>query len=429
MTKGPDRQIFSVQRPQAADGGGAAGGDGAAAPAPDQPNYDEVGQFEDGRYVSAAEAFWRIYGFEQHGKFPAVLTLPVHAPDEQTVFFDGANQEAMQNAAASCTQSKLMAYFDFMSKQRGPEDKPVDDLRYTDMPRYCTWNASASQRGWHWRKKGPLDDKGRNLFLHLGRMPYFAPTGTNRELFHIRLLLAEKPAKSFDDLRTVDGHLCETFHEACVKLGLLDDDQEMHEVMTEVSTEYAPSTIRYTFCSLLLHCNVGMPKQLLEDHMHAMAEDVFYRWSDGQRLGSEDPIPEPVYHGTLAAIEEILERNNRSLADFNLPEVNRELVPKQRSAILADETVHDIQHLQVQVEETEPMLTAEQNAVYQSILCAIDLDRPTVFSLDACGGSGKTFVLNLILRKLRSRNEVALATAFSGIAATLLDKGRTLHGR
>ena len=47
-----------------------------------------------------------------------------------------------------------------------------------------------------------------------------------------------------------------------------------------------------------------------------------------------------------------------------------------------------------------------------------------VFFLDAPGGTGKTFLLNT-----RFRSEIALVTASSGIGATLLSGGRTLHLR
>ena len=40
---------------------------------------------------------------------------------------------------------------------------------------------------------------------------------------------------------------------------------------------------------------------------------------------------------------------------------------------------------------------------------------------------GKTFLINLILAKLRSEGKIALATASGGIAVTLLTGGRTLH--
>ncbi|XP_053961429.1 ATP-dependent DNA helicase PIF7-like [Anastrepha ludens] len=50
-----------------------------------------------------------------------------------------------------------------------------------------------------------------------------------------------------------------------------------------------------------------------------------------------------------------------------------------------------------------------------------------LFSVDAPGGTGKTFLLSLILATIRSQNNIALAIALSRIAATLLDGGRTAH--
>ena len=43
------------------------------------------------------------------------------------------------------------------------------------------------------------------------------------------------------------------------------------------------------------------------------------------------------------------------------------------------------------------------------------------------GGTGKTYLINLILAKVRLQGDIALATASSGIAATLLAGGRTAH--
>ena len=47
--------------------------------------------------------------------------------------------------------------------------------------------------------------------------------------------------------------------------------------------------------------------------------------------------------------------------------------------------------------------------------------------MDAPGGTGKMFLINLILAKLLSEGNIALATASSGIVATLLTGGRTLN--
>ena len=47
--------------------------------------------------------------------------------------------------------------------------------------------------------------------------------------------------------------------------------------------------------------------------------------------------------------------------------------------------------------------------------------------LDAPGGSGKTHLSNLILTSVRKENKIAIATALSGIAATILRLGKTFH--
>ena len=50
-----------------------------------------------------------------------------------------------------------------------------------------------------------------------------------------------------------------------------------------------------------------------------------------------------------------------------------------------------------------------------------------IFFLDSPGGTGKTFLINLILARVRSTRDIALAVASSGIAATLLEGGQTAH--
>jgi hypothetical protein len=49
------------------------------------------------------------------------------------------------------------------------------------------------------------------------------------------------------------------------------------------------------------------------------------------------------------------------------------------------------------------------------------------YFLDAPGGTGNIFLINLLLSQIRSSGKVALAVASSGIAATLLSGGRIAH--
>ena len=49
------------------------------------------------------------------------------------------------------------------------------------------------------------------------------------------------------------------------------------------------------------------------------------------------------------------------------------------------------------------------------------------YFIDGLGGAGKTFLYNTVLSSVRAENEIALAVASSGIAALLLEGGRTAH--
>ena len=77
-------------------------------------------------------------------------------------------------------------------------------------------------------------------------------------------------------------------------------------------------------------------------------------------------------------------------------------------------------------------LTQSQLAVYQAIKSAIENRSPNkrIF-IDARGGTGKTFVMNRLLYYVRTlqRDSVALSVAFTGIAAQLLQGGRTFNAR
>lgn len=77
-------------------------------------------------------------------------------------------------------------------------------------------------------------------------------------------------------------------------------------------------------------------------------------------------------------------------------------------------------------------LNAGQNEIYQLVMEAVQAEAPLQLFIDAYGGCGKTYLLNTILRAVRSLTDngcIALATATTGIAANMLELGRTFHSR
>ncbi|XP_014790458.1 uncharacterized protein LOC106883834 [Octopus bimaculoides] len=75
----------------------------------------------------------------------------------------------------------------------------------------------------------------------------------------------------------------------------------------------------------------------------------------------------------------------------------------------------------------EPKLLPAQKLVYKTAVSAVEKQVGGIFFLDAPGGTGKSFVTQLILAKIRHKKQIALAIASSGITATLLPGGRTAH--
>ncbi|ELU07835.1 hypothetical protein CAPTEDRAFT_59797, partial [Capitella teleta] len=68
----------------------------------------------------------------------------------------------------------------------------------------------------------------------------------------------------------------------------------------------------------------------------------------------------------------------------------------------------------------ERKMVEEQKKVYAIISNSIENKKVGLSFLDAPGGTGKTFLLDLLLSKVRYNGDIALAVASSGIAATLL---------
>lgn len=58
-----------------------------------------------------------------------------------------------------------------------------------------------------------------------------------------------------------------------------------------------------------------------------------------------------------------------------------------------------------------------------------DSNLHSAFFIRGPGGTGKTFLYQMLLASVRSQHKVALAVASSGVAALLLDGGTTGHSR
>jgi Cdc6-like AAA superfamily ATPase len=74
-------------------------------------------------------------------------------------------------------------------------------------------------------------------------------------------------------------------------------------------------------------------------------------------------------------------------------------------------------------------LNAEQRTVYGTIIGRVYSNSLGFFFVYGHGGTGKTFLWNTIIARLRSEKKIVLVVASSGVASLLLPKGRIAHSR
>ena len=377
---------------------------------------DEVERYVNARYIGASEAYWRLYEFPISQRYPAVEKLPLHLENEQVVFFQPDTARA--TAEKSPPETKLTAYF-----QLNQTDETARNVLYPDMYQFYTYNQQTKK--WIKRKRNLRKHPTNNpeqMSDTIGRIPIIALNANQSEIYFLRMLLYHRPgATSYADLRTVEGKQCPDFQSACLKLGLLQDDTEIDKVMEETASVQFGTTLRQTFATILLWTPPSDSLAFYQRHLKVLAEDLLHR--DGL-LELNDQIINEV----LCDVEDHLQRQGKSVEDFGLPMPDT-TVTDQDCRILREETVFDMNLLQSIVDTNLPNLNDEQSAAFHEVVNSVENDLGLMIALDAPAGTGKTYLISTILAYVRSKGYVALATATSGIAATLLMNGRTLHSR
>jgi ATP-dependent DNA helicase PIF1 len=75
------------------------------------------------------------------------------------------------------------------------------------------------------------------------------------------------------------------------------------------------------------------------------------------------------------------------------------------------------------------LLNAQQKNAYELILDKVFSNTSSSFFVDRPGGTGKTFLYRAILDIVRAKHIIALATASSRVAASILPSGHTAHSQ
>ncbi len=311
--KGHDKIIVEIRRAACPDGAGPHGG-------AEEVNQNEVAQYQEARYIGPVEACWRIFSLAMHGGGPAVERLPVHLDGQHMVtWLPEADNDLRQIVARELDRiTKLSSFF-----QVNASGCPVAAaLLYHEMPSKFTWHPGNLKKGelsrWLPRLRGRATEDFAGSTI--GRM--YAVSPKEGERYYLRTLLAHvRGPRSYEHLRTVNGEVCDTFKEAAVRLGLVQDDRDVYDTLREAVTHCMPVQLRRLLAIMLLHSEVTEPVKVWEEFKENMSEDFLHtaRTTSGNpQLGFSDFI----FAQALDGIDTMLKAGGRDLKSLGMPTVD-----------------------------------------------------------------------------------------------------------
>ena len=238
------------------------------------------------------------------------------------------------------------------------------------------------------------------------------------ECFRLRMLLHHvRGPTSFNDLKKYN-EIFPTFREAREARGLLENDNHWDIALEEGAQSRSAIKMRDLYAILLATCGPSNPQHLWEKSKDYMSDDILHRL---QEHHPEASFIDFVYN---EVVDKVMSMTGKNIPEFGMyrPERTGEV-----SNDLIRGLNYDVNSLEQQLINNVPRLNPEQKLVFDSVVQKTNSSEGGVFVLDAPGGTGKTYLLNLLLAHIRKDRGVAGAVASSGIVETLLNGGRTAH--
>ncbi|XP_058742975.1 uncharacterized protein LOC131615798 [Vicia villosa] len=373
---------------------------------------DEIQQYLDCRYVSPSEACWRIYSYNIHGRKPAVERMFYHLVGEKPIYYtDYARMENVLETA-SVTESMFTAWLVANAKY-----EEAQTLTYGQFVSKFVYHKK--KREWKPRKKG----------FTIGRLIWVPPT--TGELFYLRMMLTvAKGPTTYEEIRTVDNIQYDTFRDACFAMGFLEDDKEYIASIKEASHWGTGHFLRKLFVIMLLSGAVNRPAHVWEQTWLLLSDGVLHTQRALAANPELDLTQEELQNLTLIEIEKLLQANRRTLKDFSpIPYPDAYVLEQLGNRLIYDERNYDTTSMNSEFENLFAALIDEQRSIYEKIIHAVESQKPAVFFLHGYGGTGKTYMWRTLAAALRSKHDICLTVATSGIASLLLPGGRTAHSK
>ena len=135
------------------------------------------------------------------------------------------------------------------------------------------------------------------------------------------LLVHKRGATSFQELRTVDNVIHETFRSACLAMKLLVDDEIWIDCLNEASSQYSVNMIRDLFITIVSKCESAKPQDLFEKYSEFMIDDFTRHWKLRVENGSctKHEANQYARNDLLCCLDSEFSKLNKENSDFDLP--------------------------------------------------------------------------------------------------------------
>ena len=329
------------------------------------------------------------------------------------------NDEALADevlARQNINKTQLTEWFAFNAKDQQGVAK---DVLYQDFPKKFSFDTKT--KTWKLRTRSAPA---------IGHMYFASPTQGER--FYLRLLLTAVPgATSFQFLRTFNGQELDSFKSACLQRGLLENDNEWRQCLQEAGEMQTGSALRTLFAIILTSCFPSEPDELWNRFKHQICDDLRHVLETVLHFQNRNFTDEDVYDYGLYLLNKILIKSGKFLKNFPPMPVHQQHWEDQISdnELLNEQLDYNHAALHALVEQNYQSFNNEQRLAYDAAIESVQNNLGKMLFIHSGGGGGKTFLCNTIAAKVRSEGDVALCVASSGIAALLLEGGRTAHSR
>ncbi|XP_019184379.1 PREDICTED: uncharacterized protein LOC109179329 [Ipomoea nil] len=132
----------------------------------------------------------------------------------------------------------------------------------------------------------------------------------------------------------------------------------------------------------------------------------------------------------LLELEHLLGQQNKSLNDFPpMPTPSTDNTRLFQNRLVFEELNYNSEQLKADSEMMFSKLTEEQRLIFNTVTQDIESNKGGLFFVYGYGGTRKTFLWRALSASIRSKGQIVLNVASSGIASLLLPGGRTAHSR